>query len=174
MCSWKYSLKDTLLPFLPYIVGRTEVPTTGLRGLFCVCLLCKRNRNLHCSPTGVLYHSKGWHQDGATAQLSFRAGNSCPLQFCTNHRCYTSPAGKWFVRKEAQEDSWWAVWKAKTQAGVKGHTRENKATHPELYPFPPEENWRQEKGHMTAGIPVSGGFNSIHHFLQVSHVETQN
>lgn len=33
---------------------------------------------------------------------TFRAGNSCPLQFCPNHSCYPSPAGQWFVRKEAQ------------------------------------------------------------------------
>lgn len=38
-----------------------------------------------------------------------------------------------------KEDSWWAVWKLKTQAGVKGHTGQNKAPHPELHPFLPEE-----------------------------------
>lgn len=84
--------------------GKDRGSNSCLRGLFHVCLLCKRNRNFHSwYPTGVpLDSSKGWHQDGATAQHTSRDGNSCPFQLCPNHRCYPSPAGKWFVRKEAQ------------------------------------------------------------------------
>lgn len=80
----------------------------------------------------------------------------------------TSPqlgSGLW--GKKHKESSWWVVWELKAQAGVKGHKRENKAPHPELHPFLQEENWRQEKGHMSAGIPVSGESNYI------QHLETQ-
>lgn len=85
--SWKYSPKESGL-LLPYVMGRIEVATTGLGGLFCVCLLCKESRDLHSwDPIGVLHHPKVWHQDGDPAQHKFRAEINCLFSSCPNHSC---------------------------------------------------------------------------------------
>lgn len=154
--SWK---SDLLLPFLPDIVGRIEVPTTGLRDLFCVCLLCKRNRNL-CSwyPTGVPLVFATTPRAGIRMepQLSthWELGTAVPYSSALTTAVTHPQLGSGLWGKEHKEDSWWAVWKLKTQApGVKGHTRENKAPHSEWHLFLIEKNWRQKRGHMTAGIP---------------------